>query len=70
MTILFVTHDVGLLSKYIKSVICVNETAYFHSEPRITPDMAALLMGKDEICPVEMVAHGLPHRVLGIHGKD
>ena len=69
MTILFVTHDVGLLSRYVKSVICVNETVFFHHEPRITPDMAELLMGKAETCPVEMIAHGLPHRVLGRHKK-
>ncbi len=67
MTILFVTHDVGLLSRYVKSVICVNETVFFHHQPKITPDMAELLMGKGETCPVEMVAHGLPHRVLGRH---
>ncbi len=67
ITILFVTHDVGLLSKYIKSVICVNETVFFHHEPKITHDMASLLMGRAESCPVEMVAHGLPHRVLGRH---
>ena len=67
MTILFVTHDVGLLAKNVKSVICVNETVFFHHEPKITPDMASLLMGKSETCPVEMVAHGLPHRVLGRH---
>lgn len=69
ITILFVTHDVGLLSRNVKSVICVNETVFFHHEPEITPDMASLLMGKSEICPVEMVAHGLPHRVLGKHKR-
>ncbi|RUM91785.1 MAG: ABC transporter [Thermodesulfatator sp.] len=70
MTILFVTHDVGLLSRYIKSIICVNETVYFHHEPKISPDMASLMMGTGEKCPVEMVAHGIPHRVLGRHERD
>ncbi len=69
MTILFVTHDVGLLSRYVKSIICVNERVFFHHEPKITPEMSSLLMGKAETCPVEMVAHGIPHRVLGTH-KD
>ncbi len=70
MTILFVTHDVGLLSRYVKSVICVNETVFFHHEPRLTQDMTDLMMGGGETCPVEMVAHGLPHRVLGKHGRN
>lgn len=65
MTIVFVTHDVGLLSKYVKSVICVNQRVYFHNAPEITKDMSRLLMA--ESCPMELVAHGFPHRVLGKH---
>ncbi len=65
MTIVFVTHDVGLLSKHVKSVICVNQRVHFHNAPEITTDMSRLLMA--ESCPMELVAHGFPHRVLGRH---
>jgi len=70
MTILFVTHDVGLLSRYVKSIICVNERVFVHDEPRMTPEMISNLTGTAETCPVEMVAHGMPHRVLERHRKD
>ena len=65
MTIVFVTHDVGLLSRHVKSVVCVNQTVFFHPSAQITPEMATMMMG--ETCPMELVAHGLPHRVLGRH---
>ncbi len=65
MTICFVTHDIGLLSQYVKSVICVNQKVHFHKAPKITKDVAKLLMG--ETCPMELIAHGVPHRVLGSH---
>jgi len=65
MTICFVTHDIGLLSQYVKSVVCVNQKVHFHKAPEITKDVAKLLMG--ESCPMELIAHGVPHRVLGSH---
>ncbi len=67
MTIVFVTHDVGLLSHYVKSVVCVNQKVFFHPSARITPEMATMIMG--ESCPMELIAHGFPHRVLARH-KD
>jgi zinc transport system ATP-binding protein len=67
ITILFVTHDVGLLSRYIKSVACVSQTVHFHHAPEITSDMASLLMGEE--CAMELVAHGFPHRVLERHNR-
>ncbi len=65
MTIVFVTHDVGLLSRHVKSVICVNQKVFFHPAAEITPDMAHMLLGEE--CSIDLVAHGLPHRVLGQH---
>ncbi len=65
MTIVFVTHDVGLLSRHVKSVICVNQRVFFHPAAEITPEMAHILMGEE--CSMDLIAHGLPHRVLGQH---
>ena len=65
ITIVFVTHDVGLLSRYVKSVVCVNQKVFFHPAAEITPEMATTIM--DEHCPIELIAHGIPHRVLGRH---
>ncbi|MGE4296657.1 MAG: metal ABC transporter ATP-binding protein [Desulfovibrionaceae bacterium] len=68
MTIVMVSHDVGVVSREVTSVACVNTTLYHHREPAITHDMAKNMFGcHDDICPVELIAHGLPHRVLAPH---
>jgi zinc transport system ATP-binding protein len=64
-TIVVVSHDVNVLSSYVKSVACVNQTVFFHHESEITPEMMRTIYH----CPVELIAHGIPHRVLGSH-KD
>jgi zinc transport system ATP-binding protein len=62
-TILMVSHDLSVVSSHVKSVVCVNRQVYYHPRPEITSDMLA----KTYCCPVELVAHGLPHRVLEEH---
>jgi zinc transport system ATP-binding protein len=63
MAIIFVTHDIGAISIYIDRVFCLNRKLYYHG-----PKEGSL--GKLEEaynCPVEILAHGIPHRVLGRH---
>ena len=62
LTILLVSHDAMMLSSYAKSVACVNQTVFYHDEAEITDEMIDMHQ-----CPVELVAHGLPHRVLKKH---
>ena len=64
-TIVTITHDVGVISRYIKSVACVNQTLVYHEEPEITHEMLDMAYE----CPVDLIAHGIPHRVLPDHGK-
>jgi zinc transport system ATP-binding protein len=66
VTIVVVSHDTMVLSTYVKSVACVNRQVHFHDRPEITADM---LEGAYQ-CPVELIAHGLPHRVLCAHDED
>ncbi|MBN2055664.1 metal ABC transporter ATP-binding protein [bacterium] len=63
VTIIVVSHDLMVLSTYIKSVACVNRRVHFHNAPEITKDMLEAAYH----CPVELIAHGLPHRVLPSH---
>lgn len=63
VTILVVTHDIGAISRYIKSVACVNRRMIFHKGGEITPEMIDMAYE----CPVDLVAHGIPHRVLPAH---
>ena len=71
ITILVVSHDLLVISRYIKSVACVNKRLHYHDQAEITGDMLATMYPctSDEVCPVELVAHGLPHRVLMDHEK-
>lgn len=67
VTIVVVSHDLMILSSYIKSVVCVSRQVHFHDQPEITPEMLSTAYH----CPVELVAHGrIPHRVLAAHESD
>ncbi len=63
VTIVIVCHDMMIISAYVKSVACVNRCVHFHDKAEVTQEMVDMYH-----CPVELVAHGLPHRVLGEHG--
>ncbi len=66
VTIVVITHDIGVVSSYMKSIACVNKHFIFHEGSHITQDMIDMAYQ----CPVELVAHGMPHRVLPIHKED
>jgi len=69
ITILVVSHDLLVISRFVKSVACVNKVLHYHDQAEITGDMLETMYpctGED-VCPVELVAHGLPHRVLQAH---
>lgn len=64
ITILVVSHDLLAISTYVKSVACVNRRLHYHHQAEITGDMLEAMYPctVEEVCPVELVAHGLPHR--------
>jgi zinc transport system ATP-binding protein len=63
VTILVVSHDLMVVSSYVKTVICVNQCVHQHDAAEMTQEMLDLAYQ----CPVELIAHGIPHRVLGDH---
>ncbi len=69
VTILVVSHDLLVISRYVKSVACVNKRLHYHDQAEITGEMLETMYPctVEEVCPVELVAHGLPHRVLKDH---
>ena len=71
ITVMVVSHDLLVISRYVKSVACVNKKLHYHDQAEITGDMLGTmyLCTAEEVCPVELVAHGLPHRVLADHEK-
>ncbi len=63
LTIIVVSHDMSVLSSYIKSVACLNQTLYYHDQSELTDEMIHAAYH----CPVDLIAHGMPHRVLRKH---
>lgn len=69
ITVLVVSHDLLVISRYVKSVACMNKRLHYHHQAEITGEMLETMYpcATEEVCPVELVAHGLPHRVLKEH---
>lgn len=63
MAIIIVTHDLLAISSLVESLACLNGTLVYHGKPELTHDVVDELYG----CPVELIAHGVPHRVLHTH---
>ncbi len=64
LSIVMVTHDTIAISSCVKDIACINYTLHYHGEPDISPELVMQVYG----CPVDLIAHGVPHRVLGQHG--
>lgn len=66
MAILLVSHDIGIISPFIKSIACVNGGLHFHPSNEITSEQLKVYN-----CPIELVTHGpVPHRVMEDHNHD
>lgn len=63
MTIVLVTHDITALSPDVTHISCVNRRLFTHHDNQITEEM---IKGAYH-CPVDLIAHGLPHRVIHDH---
>lgn len=63
MTIIMISHDIGVVSKYVKKIACLNKKLVFHNSKEISREMLEATYQ----CPVDLIAHGLPHRILDEH---
>ncbi len=63
VTIVLITHDIGVISSYVTRVACLNHYLFTHDEKMITKEMLEATYS----CPVDLIAHGIPHRVLDEH---
>lgn len=66
MTIVLVTHDLLAISAQVHRLACLNRDLVYHGEPELTEGVVNNLYG----CPVDLIAHGVPHRVLKQHEGD
>ena len=63
MAILMVSHDVGTITYYVKSIACVNKTLHYHDSNIISQEQLASYN-----CPIQIITHGdVPHTVLRTH---
>jgi zinc transport system ATP-binding protein len=65
MTIILVTHDLLAISSEVHRLACLNGKLVYHGEPEINEHIVNSLYG----CPVDLIAHGVPHRVLREHNQ-
>ena len=63
ITILLVSHDIGIISPYIKTIACVNLDLHYHTSNEISEEQLKVYN-----CPIEIITHGtVPHRVIKEH---
>ncbi len=63
MTIILVTHDLLAISSQVHRLACLNNHLVYHGEPELSEGVVNTMYG----CPVDLIAHGVPHRVLKEH---
>lgn len=63
LTIVLISHDFMAVSEHVKQVACVNTCVHHHQGGELTAE----LLEQAYCCPVDLVAHGLPHRVFAKH---
>lgn len=66
MTVVLVSHDIGAISQYVRAVACLNRRLHYHPSKELTREMLEATYG----CPIDLLAHGHPHRVLGDHDAE
>ncbi|MCM2466962.1 metal ABC transporter ATP-binding protein [Methanoculleus oceani] len=66
MAIVLVTHDIGVIPEHVTRVACLNRHLYTHDTNEIASDMLEAAYH----CPVDLIAHGVPHRVFPEHSRE
>lgn len=66
MAIVMVSHDIGTITSYVKTIACVNRSLFYHRSNQISTEQLAAYN-----CPIQIIAHGpVPHTVLLDHSHD
>jgi len=63
ITILLISHDLAAISSYVKTIACLNRNLYYHEDKLLTAEMIQATYQ----CPIDLIAHGIPHRVFPPH---
>ncbi|MCM8775140.1 MAG: ABC transporter ATP-binding protein [Candidatus Omnitrophica bacterium] len=64
VAVVMISHDIGVISSHVDKIACLNRRLFYHDSSEVT------IKDLEEVyhqCPVEMIAHGIPHRVMKEH---
>lgn len=65
MAILLISHDIGTISFFVKTIACVNRSLHHHPSNIISKEQLTSYN-----CPLQIVTHGnIPHTVLKLHDE-
>ena len=64
ITVILVSHDIGVISREVDSVACLNRRLFYHGSEKLSPEALEAAYGGD----VELISHGSAHRILDEHG--
>ena len=63
VAIILVSHDVGTISTYVKTIACVNGDLHYHPSNTISQEQLNAYN-----CPIQLISHGeIPHTILKHH---
>ncbi len=66
MAILLISHDVGTISFFVKTIACINRNLHHHPSNIISEEQLASYN-----CPLQIITHGaIPHTVLKLHDES
>ena len=63
MGILLISHDISAVSVMVDKIACLNRKLVYHDNKELTSEDLNHTYG----CEVDLIAHGVPHRVLKKH---
>ena len=63
MAIIVISHDVGAVSIHMDKIACMNRRLFFHDSKEMSRSDFISSYG----CSIDLVAHGVPHRVFEAH---
>ncbi len=66
IAVIVVTHDIWAIASQIDQIACLNIKLHYHGDTELNDGIIQNVFG----CPVDLIAHGVPHRIFREHEKE
>jgi len=63
ITVVLVSHDVGVISSCVDKIACLNCQFFYHGNKEISQEVLEATYK----CQVDLIGHGVPHRIMRRH---